>query len=56
MYRNLKVAAILPCYNEEKLIAKTIDTMPDFVDMIIAVDDKSKDKTWEIIQKIARMD
>ena len=54
MYRNLRVAAILPCYNEEKLIGKTIETMPDFVDEIIAVDDTSKDSTWETIQKIAK--
>ena len=55
MYRNLKVAAILPCYNEEKLIGKTIETLPDFVDEIIAVDDKSKDGTWKVIQKIAKV-
>jgi glycosyltransferase involved in cell wall biosynthesis len=54
MYRNLKVAAILPCYNEEKLIGITIETMPDFVDEIIVVDDKSKDKTWDVIKKIAK--
>lgn len=54
MYKNLKVAAILPCYNEEKLIGKTIDTLPDFVDMIIAVDDLSKDNTWKIIKKHAK--
>ncbi|HUS25911.1 MAG TPA: glycosyltransferase family 2 protein [Nevskiaceae bacterium] len=54
MYRNLRVAAILPCYNEEKLIAKTVNSLPDFVDMIIAVDDCSKDKTWEIIQGLAK--
>lgn len=54
MYRNLRVAAILPCYNEEKLIAKTIETLPEFIDDIIAVDDMSKDKTWDIISKIAK--
>lgn len=54
MYRNLKVAAILPCYNEEKLITKTIETLPDFVDEIIAVDDNSKDRTWEIITHLAK--
>jgi glycosyltransferase involved in cell wall biosynthesis len=54
MYRNLKVAAILPCYNEEKLIGKTIETMPAFVDEIIAVDDQSKDNTWKVITKIAK--
>ena len=54
MYRNFRVAAILPCYNEEKLIGKTIETMPKFVDHIIAVDDKSTDKTWKVIQAIAK--
>lgn len=54
MYRNLRVAAILPCYNEEKLIGKTIETMPDFVDEIIAVDDHSTDNTWKVISKIAK--
>lgn len=54
MYRDLRVAAILPCYNEEKLIAKTVEGMPDFVDFILAVDDNSTDKTWEIIQDLAK--
>ncbi len=54
MYRNLRVAAILPCYNEEKLITKTITTLPDFVDHIIAVDDLSTDKTWKTIQGLAK--
>lgn len=54
MYRDLRVAAILPCYNEEKLIAKTVNTLPDFVDFIIAVDDQSKDHTWKIIKDLAK--
>lgn len=56
MYRKLRVAAILPCYNEEKLIAKTITTLPDFVDDIIAVDDKSTDDTWKIISDLSKRD
>ncbi|HVV67008.1 MAG TPA: glycosyltransferase family 2 protein, partial [Candidatus Saccharimonadales bacterium] len=54
MYRNLRVAAILPCYNEEKLIEKTITTLPDFVDHIIAVDDNSTDDTLKIIKELAK--
>lgn len=54
MYRGLKVAAILPCYNEEKLITKTVNTLPEFVDEIIVVDDKSTDSTWDVIQKLAK--
>lgn len=56
MYRNLKVAAILPAYNEEKLIAKTITTLPDYIDDIIAVDDCSSDNTLQIIENLAKED
>lgn len=51
MYRNLKVAVVVPCYNEEKLARKTIDSVPDFVDKIIAVDDGSKDNTTKVLKK-----
>ena len=41
-------SVIVPAYNEEKLIGKVIDTMPDYVDKIVIVDDKSSDGTVEI--------
>lgn len=50
MYRKHKVGVVVPCYNEETQIAKVIDTMPDIVDVIVTVDDKSKDKTIEAIE------
>jgi len=56
MYRDLRVAAILPCYNEEKLVTKTVTTLPDFVDEIITVDDNSTDNTWKIVQGLAKKD
>lgn len=45
MHQGLKVAVVVPAYNEEKLIAQTITTVPDFVDHIIVVDDTSTDST-----------
>lgn len=53
MYRDLRVAAILPCFNEERLIAKTVSSLPGFVDDIIIVDDQSGDGTWSEIQRLA---
>jgi len=47
MYKGLRVAVVVPAYNESLLIAKTISTMPDFVDHIIVVDDLSTDDTAE---------
>ena len=40
---------MVPAYNEEKLIAKVLETMPNFVDKIIVVDDCSKDQTAKIV-------
>src|SRR4030095_12032508 len=45
MYKGLRIAAVVPAYNEEKLIARTIMSMPDWVDMIIVINDGSKDQT-----------
>jgi len=53
MFKDNKIGVVVPAYNEEKLISRTIETMPDFVDKIIVVDDKSKDSTPEIVKKIA---
>lgn len=47
MYKGLKIAAVVPAYNEAKLIGKTIETMPHYVDFIVVVNDCSTDDTSE---------
>ena len=49
MYEGKTVAVVVPAYNEEKLIGTVLDTMPDFVDLIIVVDDASTDCTCTIV-------
>lgn len=49
MLNNKTIAVVVPCYNEETQIGMVIESMPDFVDRIVIVNDKSKDKTAEII-------
>ncbi|MEA3448968.1 MAG: glycosyltransferase family 2 protein, partial [Bacteroidota bacterium] len=41
MIKNKTIAVVVPAYNEEKQIEMVIETMPDFVDRIVIVNDKS---------------
>lgn len=47
MYRDLVVCVVVPAHNEEQLIATTIGTLPDWVDHVVLIDDKSTDATVE---------
>ena len=50
MYRDQKVTVVVPAYNEETQITRVIDTMPEFVDKIVIIDDCSSDRTSEVIK------
>ena len=55
------VTIIVPCYNEEKTIAGTIDSLinldyPKDKLQIMIIDDGSKDNTWKVIQEFAKFD
>ncbi|MEA1972158.1 MAG: glycosyltransferase family 2 protein, partial [Candidatus Cloacimonadota bacterium] len=51
MYKNKSVCVVIPCFNEETQIDTVIDTMPDFVDHIVIVDDVSKDDTVNVVKR-----
>jgi glycosyltransferase involved in cell wall biosynthesis len=50
MLNNKTVVVVVPAYNEESQIGIVIQTMPDFVDRIIVINDMSSDKTEEIVR------
>lgn len=51
MYRGRSIGVVVPAYNEELLISKVIQTMPDYVDRIYIIDDCSTDQTCEVVAK-----
>jgi len=52
MYKKKKISVVIPAYNEEKLISKTINDVPETVDKIIVINDASKDKTLDVVKEI----
>lgn len=45
MLNNRTIGVVVPAYNEEKQIGMVIETMPEFVDRIIIINDNSTDST-----------
>jgi len=53
MLQNKKIVVVLPAYNAEKTIQKTIDEIPlDLVDEIVLVDDASTDNTLLVAKSL----
>ena len=52
---NKSIAVIVPAYNEEILIEKTISSIPDIAEKIIVVNDCSTDKTKEILENLIKV-
>jgi glycosyltransferase involved in cell wall biosynthesis len=50
VYDGASVAVVVPCYNEQKLVGRVIETMPELVDRIYVVDDCSSDETCAVVE------
>src|SRR5437763_380420 len=53
MYRHHRIAVVMPIHDEEDRIERAIARVPSFVDVIIAVDDASRDGTAARLRRIA---
>ena len=45
MYRQLRIAVVIPAFNEAQAIGAAVATVPDFIDDVIVIDDASTDDT-----------
>ena len=52
MYAEKAIMVVVPAHNEEKLIGRVIETMPEYVDKIIVVDDCSTDNTCVVLKEL----
>jgi len=54
MYKNKKLAVLMPAYNADFKIESVINKIPTIYDKFIVVEDKSTDKTLEVLKKIKK--
>jgi glycosyltransferase involved in cell wall biosynthesis len=54
MFRGRRIAVVVPAYNETTKIARTIRSVPGFVDHVIVVDDASTDGTVRVALRSQR--
>ena len=52
MINGKRIAVVMPAYNAEKTLEKTVQELSDLVDIKILVDDSSKDKTAELSRRL----
>ena len=45
MYRSLRVAVVIPAFNEARAIRETVASVPELVDHVLVIDDASTDAT-----------
>ena len=50
VFQSKTIAVVVPCFNEETQVLGVLETMPDFVDCVIVVDDCSSDDTTALME------
>ena len=55
MFKGRKVVVVMPAYNAAKTVTKTYEEVieEDLVDLIILVDDRSRDETVAVARELA---
>ncbi|SEV82497.1 glycosyltransferase family 2 protein [Natrinema salifodinae] len=53
MYKGKQIGVVVTAYDEAAFVGRVIETVPDYVDRIYAVDDASPDESWDVIRRVA---
>lgn len=56
MFRGKKIAVVIPAYNEEKFVQSVVQSLPEYIDKTIAVDDASTDRTLSNLEDLVSKD
>ena len=56
MYKDRRIGVVIPAYNEERLIVQALETIPEFVDLVVVIDDGSKDATSHKVIEASQCD
>ena len=56
MYKNKKIALVIPAYNERKLIRPTLEKVPKTIDKVYVIDDCSTDSMPLIVKDVMKKD
>lgn len=56
MLEGRTIGIVIPAYNEQLLLPRTLDTMPAYVDFMFVINDCSKDNTAKILDEYAARD
>ena len=51
MYKDKVISVVVPAHNEQKLIQKMLQTLPDWIDHIFVIDDHSQDATSDKVHE-----
>lgn len=54
MFRGQRIAVVVPAYNEAEKIARTLRSIPGFVDHVLVIDDASQDATARVAMRSQR--
>lgn len=52
MWKDLKITVVIPCYKVAAFIESTVDSLPDWIDHLILVNDCSPDNTLEKLKQL----